>query len=153
MAESFREARRKEALRLKQAGRSQKEIAEALGVTEGAVSQWMKRVREGGEEALAEQPRPGSPPRLGREQLAKLPMLLLQGPEAYGFSGEIWTAGRVAEVIRREFGVRYHETHVRRLLAKVGWTSQTPEVEAGQRNEERIEQWRDVRWRKLKKKR
>lgn len=138
---------------MKQSGRSQKEIAEALGVTEGAVSQWMKRAREGGEEALAEQPRPGSPPRLSREQLAKLPTLLLRGPEAYGFCGEIWTAGRVAEVIRREFGVKYHETHVRRQLAKLGWTSQTPEVEAGQRNDGRIQQWRDVRWRELKKKR
>jgi transcriptional regulator with XRE-family HTH domain len=33
-------------------GWKQKDIAEALGVTKGAVSQWLKRAREGGIDAL-----------------------------------------------------------------------------------------------------
>jgi transposase len=44
----WREERSKHAWELKQAGRTQKEIAEVLGVTEGAVSQWMKSASEGG---------------------------------------------------------------------------------------------------------
>lgn len=39
-------------LDLKEKDWKQKDIAEALGVTEGAVSQWLKRAREGGREAL-----------------------------------------------------------------------------------------------------
>jgi len=42
---------------LKAMGWSQQQIAEALGVTAGAVSQWMRRGREGGEEALKRRPR------------------------------------------------------------------------------------------------
>ena len=38
------------AFELKRQGWNQREIARALGVTEGAVSQWMKREREGGVE-------------------------------------------------------------------------------------------------------
>jgi transcriptional regulator with XRE-family HTH domain len=37
---------------LKQQNWSQQAIAAALGVTDGAVSQWMRRAREGGIEAL-----------------------------------------------------------------------------------------------------
>src|SRR5262245_7263650 len=44
--------RRQRAWELHQAGWWQKDIAVALGVTRGAVSQWIKRGREGGMEAL-----------------------------------------------------------------------------------------------------
>jgi transposase len=44
----WREERRKRAWALKHEGWPQKDIATALGVSEGAVSQWLKRAREGG---------------------------------------------------------------------------------------------------------
>jgi predicted transcriptional regulator len=47
-AVDWREGRRLRAWELKQQGWSQQEIANALGVSKGAVSQWMKRGREGG---------------------------------------------------------------------------------------------------------
>ncbi len=47
----------------------------------------------------------GSHPQLSAEQLAQLPALLERGAEAYGFRGQVWTCRRVAEVIRRTFGV------------------------------------------------
>src|ERR687895_694031 len=108
----WKEARRLQAWRLKQKGWSQRQIAEALGVSEGAVSQWMTRARDGGADALRHRPSPGAPARLTRAQLALLPALLQQSPEAYGFRGELWTRGRIAAVIRMEFGVSYHPAHV-----------------------------------------
>src|SRR3954467_4667209 len=51
-ATDWREGRRLRAFELKQEGCSQQRIAEALGVSKGAVSQWMKRAREGGIQAL-----------------------------------------------------------------------------------------------------
>src|SRR5579875_2946334 len=48
----WREERRKQAWKLSQQGWKQNDIAKALGVSKGAVSQWMKKAREGGEEAL-----------------------------------------------------------------------------------------------------
>jgi transposase len=47
----WKEARRLQAWRLKHKGWSQRQIAEAFGVSEGAVSQWMQRARDGGPEA------------------------------------------------------------------------------------------------------
>src|SRR3712207_2916818 len=102
---NWREARRTQAWHLKQQGWAQRQIAEVLGVSEGAVSQWMTRARDVGPEALRRRPPPGAPRRLSPEQLARLPDVLHRGPPAYGFRGELWTRSRVAAIIRREFGV------------------------------------------------
>src|ERR671912_3025914 len=140
-ATDWREGKRLRAFELKQEGWSQQRIAEALGVSKGAVSQWMKRARDGGgAEALKRRPAPGARPRLSEEQRAKVPELLERGAEAYGFRGEVWTCARVAEVIRTEFGVLYHPAHVSRLVRKLGLSLQKPVLRANQRDEEAIEQ-------------
>jgi transcriptional regulator with XRE-family HTH domain len=51
-ATDWREGRRLRVFELKQEGWSQQHIAEALGVSKGAVSQWMKRARDGGGPSL-----------------------------------------------------------------------------------------------------
>ena len=51
-ARDWLEGRRLRAFELKERGWKQKQIADALGVTEGAVSQWMKHAREEGVEGL-----------------------------------------------------------------------------------------------------
>ncbi len=148
----WREERRKQAWKLKQQGWQQKEIAEALGVSNGAVSQWVKSAREGGEEALKAHPPKGVKPRLGMEQKAQIPGLLAKGAEAYGFRGDVWTAKRVAKVIENTFGVKYSRDHVGKLLRQAGWSRQKPIERATQRNEEAIETWQKERWPEIKKK-
>jgi transposase len=150
-ATDWREGRRLRAFELKQQRWSQQEIADALGVSKGAVSQWMKRARQGGGQALKRQPAPGAPPRLSEEQRARVPELLERGAEAYGFRGELWTCERVAIVIRREFGVSYHPAHVSRLLKALRQSLQKPQRRANQRDEEAIEHWKGKRWPSLKK--
>src|SRR5262249_5872225 len=148
----WREERRKRAWALKQRGWLQKDIAAVLGVSEGAISQWIKRAREGGGvEALARRPPPGMTPRLSAEQRARVPELLAQGAPAHGFRGDIWTAKRVAQVIQRAFGVRYHPDHVRRLLRACAWSYQRPIARATQRDEAQIAAWYAQRWPALKK--
>ena len=51
-------------------------IAEALGVTRGAVSQWFKKAEAEGIEALYSRKASGPKPRLSDEQLQQLPELL-----------------------------------------------------------------------------
>src|SRR5215510_308316 len=88
---SWREGRRLRAWELHQQGWKQKDIALALGVTPGAVSQWMARGREGGLAALRKRKSPGAPIRLTATQRAGLPALLAKGAQAWGFRGDIWT--------------------------------------------------------------
>ena len=120
----WREDRRLRRWELHQHGWSQRQIAVELGVTQGAVSQWLKRAHEGGGvEALRSQPALGRQSALTDEQLSQLPALLARGVEAFGFRGDRWTTKRVAEVIKQIFGVSYHPAHVSRLLCKhyPGW--------------------------------
>jgi transposase len=145
------EWRRFRALELRRQGWRPCDIADALGVGRPAVSKWLAAAGRGGPGALRSRPRPGAPPRLGADRLRLLPDLLWHGPEAYGFRGEVWTCARVAEVIRREFGVRYHKAHVSRLLKRLGWTPQVPATRAVQRDEGAIERWRGEVWPEVKK--
>jgi transposase len=149
----WREGRRRRAWELKQQGWQQQDIAAALGVTPGAVSPWLTRAREQGVEALRRHPAPGRRPRLTAGQVAQVPALLAPGPEAYGFRGQVWTCRRVAEVIRRTFGVAYHPAHVSRLLHAVRHSVQRPIERATQRDAAAIRAWWRERWPALEKKR
>src|SRR6266581_4923417 len=90
----WREGRRLRAWELHQQGWRQKDIAAALGVTPGAVSQWVKRASALGTTALRHRPAPGPQSKLTAEQRARVPLLLARGPEAFGFRGQIWTTKR-----------------------------------------------------------
>src|SRR5262245_1396874 len=149
----WREGRRRRAWELKEQGWKQYDIAAALGVTPGAVSQWLKRARERGVEGLRRHPAPGRQPRRTAEQRARVPVLLEAGVEAYGFRGQVWTCKRVAEVLRRTFGVTYHPAHVSRLLHAVRHSVQQPRPRAAQRDERAIGAWWQERWPALEKRR
>jgi transposase len=148
----WREGRRLRAYELSQQGWKQCAIAQALGVTPGAVSQWLRRARDEGVAALKKRASPGAPPKLTQEQKARLPELLLRGAPAFGFAGDVWTGERVAAIIEQEWRVTYHPEYIPRLLQACGWSRQKPVRRARQRNEEAIQEWREQRLPALKKK-
>ncbi len=149
----WREARRFRAWELQEKGWTQARIAEALGVSRGAVSQWFKSVREKGLGALlSSTSRRGPKPALTAEDLQRLDTCLQRGSEAYKFRGDVWTLARVGKVIEQEFGVAYCDAHVGRLLRKMKWTRQKPTERADQRDEEEISRWHAETFPGLKKK-
>ena len=149
----WREARRFRAWQLHEKGWNQARIAEALGVTEGAVSQWFRRVREAGVAALtSRRNESGRKPGLTVDDLQKLVKYLSRGPAAYGFRGEVWTQGRVRAVIAKEFGIMYTQRHVGRLLQQIKWTRQKPVERADQRDEQAVAEWQAESLPDLKKK-
>jgi transposase len=138
----WREWRRLRAWDLKQRGWSQRDIAEAFGVTEAAISRWMAAARQGGPAALLASPSPGAAPRLTDQDYQALEELLAKGATAYGWPNNLWTAGRVAQIIQQRFGVRYHPGHVSRLLRRqLNWTCQRPEHHHKDRNDAAIARW------------
>jgi transposase len=134
------------ALELHEQGWQGKTIAAALGVTAGAVSQWLRRARESGREALRSHPPPGPTPKLTDRQRAALPEVLAKGAEAHGFIGDVWTTKRIAVVIKRAFGVSYHPAHVSRLMRQIGWSVQKPVKRASRRDEAQVTTWREETW-------
>ena len=119
-SKGWRQQRRQRACALIAQGWRQGQIAQALGVLQAAVSQWL--AADGGWDS--EQERRGRPANLAGEQLRLVPDLLSHGAEVWDFRGEVWTCARVAAVIQEEFGVRYSPSRVSRLLKALEWTPQ-----------------------------
>jgi transposase len=136
------ERRRRRAVELMQRGESPTVIARILGVCRTSLYRWLG-LAEQSPESLSAMPHPGPKPRLSDEQLGELEALLLQGAKAHGWHNDVWSADRVAEVIRRHFGVAYHVEHVRKIIRRrLNWSSQKPQRKAKQRDDEAIAHWR-----------
>jgi transposase len=146
----LKEWRRLRAYELSQQGWKHNRIARALDVTEGAVSQWLARVRTQGLPSLQRRKPPGRKARLSPEQKEQIKPLLAQGAPAFGFIGDVWTRRRVQAVIRDKFGVGYHVSHIGRLLHALGYSRQKPEIKATQRDEAAITDWKQREWPRLK---
>jgi transposase len=112
---------------------------------------WRDAVRRRGERGFRVGASPGRPPKLTKRQRQQLVRRLLQGALAHGYRTDLWTTARVAEVIERHFGIRYHPDHVGRLLHALHWTPQKPERRALQRDEAAIARWKRAEWPRVKK--
>jgi transposase len=145
------EVRRRIASKLLQEGKGVREVARLVGASPSSVFRWKQTLEQGGMEALKARPHPGRPPRLTLQQKQVLGDILLKGPQAAGFSTDLWTLARVAQVITRSFGVKYHPGHVWYILRELGWSPQKPEQRARERDEESIQRWREEDWPRIKK--
>lgn len=76
---------------------------------------------------------------------------VLEGPEKLGYETPLWTCPRVADLIEREFGVRYHAVHVWKLLRQLNWSPQRPKGRALEQNEEAVVEWKRKTWPAIKK--
>lgn len=126
------------------------EVARHLGVERSSVRSWRAAYHRAGPKALAAQPAPGRPPKLEARSRTQLERSLLRGARACGFPTDLWTCPRVGEVIRRQFGVRYHVDHIGRLLHSLGWSPQKPERRGRERDEKAIQRWVKETWPRVK---
>ena len=146
------ERRRLQAARLLKRGLRPAEIARRLGVHRQSVGRWQQQLEREGLAGLKKAGRAGRPAKMTDEQVLHLEEELVRGPRAWGYTTELWTTERVADLIQRRFGVRYHRDHVGRVLAQMGWSCQRPVGRAKERNEARIRRWKRREWPRIKKK-
>lgn len=144
--------RRLRAAQMFKAGKTQAEVAQALGVSRQSASRWAEQFRAGGAARLRGAGRAGRKPRLAAGQLAAVAGALRRGPQAHGFATNLWTLPRVALVVARVADTTYHPGHVWRLMRQLGWSLQRPARQAKERNPAAVRQWVDERWPALKKK-
>ncbi len=132
-------------------GATQAEVARALAVSRQSASRWYAAWRVGGGKVLGSPGRLGRPPRLGAPDLRAVERALLKGPTAAGYPTELWTLERVAQMIERVTGTRYHRGHVWKILRAMGWSLQRPARRAVERDEQAVRRWRRERWPRVKK--
>ena len=146
------ERRRESALALLRRGLLPHQVARQLGVDRRSVRRWRSAVRRHGIRALRAKPASGRPWKLTMSARERLRRLLLKGATSCGFTTDLWTCPRVATVVRREFGVSYHRTHVGRVLHSLGLTPQKPARQALERDERQVRGWVARTWEDTKKK-
>jgi transposase len=145
------EERRLAAARLLRAGQfAQAELARQVGVSRAAVTQWKQRLDQAGLGGLQQRRAPGRAARLTEAQWDQLLSVLQQGAVAAGFETERWTLRRIARVIERTFGVRYHFRSLGRALHARGWSPQRPRPQARERDEALIAAWLRRDWPRIK---
>jgi len=145
------EQRRKRAVQLLNDGLGIRETARQVGASPSSVVRWRDAYKKGGLKALASRPPPHRPCRLTDKQLQKLQSILLTGARANGYKTELWTLKRIAQIIRKNFGVEYQLSGVWYILSRLRYSCQKPERRAKERNEQAIETWRKERWPYIKK--
>lgn len=146
------EARRLRAAELFAQGRSVAEVAAAVGVTDESARRWRARLAQGGVQALYRRRASGRPPKLSEEQVRQVEQALLAGAIANGFDNDLWTLGRVGQVVERMSGVRLTAASVWRLLhQRLGWSVQRPERKAKERDAQAIARWVAHEWPRIKK--
>lgn len=129
-------------------GMSQAEVARRVGVSRESVRRWaamspteLNKVRT-----------LGRPSRLKAAERERLREILLAGPKAAGFQTELWTVPRVRRTIAQRLGLKFSTVHVWRLLGQLGFSPQKAVSRARERDENKITQWKNQDWPRLKKK-
>lgn len=146
------EKRRLKAARLFVQGLSQAEVARRLKVSRQATKNWFDQWKRGGRSALRAAGRAGRKPELLPQQLQQVEKALLQGPRANGLDSDLFSLPRIAVVIERITGVRYHPGHVWKVMRALGWSAQKPQPKARERDEAAIRHWKTRTWPAIKKK-
>jgi putative transposase len=80
---------------------------------------WLKRYDNEGIEGLQNKPKSGRHPELSSEIEYKIKTILRE-------SNRGWTTKQVEELIIQESGIRYHYTHIYRILRKWGFKQKVP---------------------------
>ncbi len=113
------EQRRIEAINFLNEGLGPGEIARRLHVNRRSVHRWLAAYRDRGMDGIARRPVPGRPCKLSPDDREKLARMLLDGATGFGYPSDPWTSPRVADLLRRRFGVAYHVNHIGRFLQRL----------------------------------
>lgn len=147
-----REGRRLLAVERVNQGYTQTEVAAFLGVSDRAVRHWMKAYRDRGHAGLLTPGHPGRPDKLRPDQVAEVLSWFRQSPTDFGYDTHLWTAARVAALIRDRFGITFNSRYLSGWLADRGVTPQRPQLVPKQRDQARIDTWVRDDWPRILKK-
>ena len=78
---------------------------------------------------------------------------MTESPTHHGFETDLWTAARLGQLIREEFGLRFYPRSLSTWLRERGYTPQKPERLPRERDPEAIAARLGSDWPRIKKKR
>jgi transposase len=131
-------------------GQSQEAIAKTYNFNRACIYSWLRQYDEGGFAALESEMPPGAQPLITSEMDEWLKQTILnKSPVDFRYDTNLWTCGILAELLKKEFGVTVSDSAVRLHLKRLGLTSQKPEYQDAERDEQEIEYFLNVKFPKI----
>jgi putative transposase len=94
-------------------------VAKELHRSRTWASDWLARYDKEGVDGLRGKPKTGRPPKLSEEIALRIRKILIQSKQG-------WTTKQVEDMVAREGRIKYHYTHIYRLLHKWGFKQKVP---------------------------
>jgi len=137
--------------RVVEEGEAPSEVMRSMGLCRTSIYPWLRRYEDDGLAALAEKIAQGREPKLTDKQQQQVKRWIVgKDPRQYGLDYGLWTRRIVQSLIERKLGINLGWTAVGRLLARLEITPQKPLRRAYERDPERIQQWLDGDYPKLR---
>ena len=122
-------------------GQSRGEVARAFGINRGTLYRWMQRFDGEGDEGLQRRVGSGRPRKLAELDREQLWDIVLQPATTFGYEADLWTVGRLHEVITNRYRVAVSRDTIWRRLREAGLTYQKPEREYHEVDERARQKW------------
>ncbi len=103
-------------------GRNMKEICSIVFRSENVVSTWLTAYENKGFLGLYDEPIPGRPPRLGKEQQEQIATWLDDSPRQEGYQQSNWTLKLVNHHVLQEFGTCFSLSRIWDMVHTLGFT-------------------------------
>jgi len=117
------------------------QVADVFGVDRTTLYRWLRRYDEDGAQGLQRKTGSGRPRLLPQFDDFALIDILVEPASEFGFETDLWTIGRLRQIIQDRYGVTVCKHTVWRRLREAGFTYQKPERQYFELNEEAREEW------------
>lgn len=117
------------------------QVAEAFDVDRTTIFRWVRRFAKEGSRGLERRAGSGRPALLAVFDMEALNDIVLEPASHFGFETDLWTVGRLRQVIQEHYGVTVSRGTVWRRLRDAGFTCQKPERRYFEVNEEARQEW------------
>ena len=114
------------ALQLLHQGIKPQAVADTLAVSLGSIYHWHARWREGGLDALANQPKSGAPPKADEAYWQRVGDVVEQEPRVFGYDFTVWTAERLIAHMATETGIELSVNRFRVVMRERGYVHRRP---------------------------
>jgi transposase len=130
-------------------GKSVGEVARTLDLGEQTIRDWLHAFILQGLASLYYHSSKGRPAKLTPSQRNELKQLVLEGPEAAGYTSACWTSAMIADLIQLHFQVSYHPGYVCQLLSTLGLSYQRAKFTSDHLGSHEAILWLEETWPKI----
>ena len=119
------------ALYLLHQGMKPQAVADTLAVSLGSIHKWHARWRQGGLDAMANQPKSGAPPKADEAYWQRVDEVLAQEPPTWGYAFTVWTAERLIAHMTTETGIELSVSRFQTVMRQRGYVYRRPKHDLG----------------------